>query len=70
MVQLKVNTEPKFSVYMQFQFLMVQLKVEKSGVKRIAAQISIPYGSIKSELRRKYVVDPFIFQFLMVQLKA
>ena len=49
---------------------MVQLKENCSIISKTLSKISIPYGSIKSELhsnKRHAIVE---FQFLMVQLKA
>ena len=70
MVQLKGNQRSR-RLYpkRQFQFLMVQLKVDKLLDVTSSVAISIPYGSIKRKQRPKHAKLLVIFQFLMVQLK-
>ena len=70
MVQLKVECpfcgKGKSRI---FQFLMVQLKDIYRPKDKLFSYISIPYGSIKSDIQDAYKRDEVIFQFLMVQLK-
>ena len=55
MVRLKVVGADGTSVTIKFQFLMVRLKALCRKLKREGLlQVSIPYGSIKSQLRNEY----------------
>ena len=49
---------------------MVQLKVQYLCIGRADTVISIPYGSIKSNVPTPQNALTVKFQFLMVQLKA
>ena len=49
---------------------MVQLKEANEGIFVDDCVVSIPYGSIKSLLDESGKPFTFMFQFLMVQLKA
>ena len=70
MVRLKDPDARRGYVRQGFQFLMVRLKVITQPVIPMSSEISIPYGSIKSNVvvvRCRTVIS--IFQFLMVRLK-
>ena len=70
MVRLKAGVKwSKFNRTL-FQFLMVRLKVQCSHFACDFVDISIPYGSIKSEMDSIRQRNDFVFQFLMVRLKA
>ena len=57
--------------YAMFQFLMVRLKERKCRFATRYWDVSIPYGTIKSETIDNYkIINPASFQFLMVRLKA
>ena len=54
MVRLKVFFNVRNSRVLRFQFLMVRLKVQFTGNLLVRdTGISIPYGSIKSEMQIK-----------------
>ena len=53
----------------EFQFLMVRLKDTLNLQKPGQRLISIPYGSIKSQLHTRGKINRVKFQFLMVRLK-
>ena len=71
MVQLKAFTCNSFiSEILEFQFLMVQLKVSGQILYILKQKVSIPNGSIKRPIITVPATVPLAFQFLMVQLKA
>ena len=56
--------------FLNFQFLEVQLKVQKSMREKYHCQLSIPWGSIKRDLSTSLFLCSASFQFLEVQLKV
>ena len=54
----------------EFQFLMVQLKGPVPSLPAEPRLVSIPYGTIKRLYDKPRASTKYMFQFLMVQLKA
>ena len=55
---------------MQFQFLLVRLKVTPRIDYSQGNEISIPFGAIKSDFRKDAADACCAFQFLLVRLKV